>query len=68
MCWDLVNLSNCPLLSTNAMHKSSYTMSPPGNIILYVFDTLEVGMYVDGGAGDSLCHVSALDKVIHDLY
>lgn len=30
--------------------------------------TLEVGMYVDGGAGDSLCHVSALDKVIHDLY
>lgn len=40
MCWGLVNLSNCPLLPTNAisLHKNRYTVSSTGNIILNVFE------------------------------
>lgn len=33
-----------------------------------ILSTLEVEMCVDGGPGVSLCCVSALDKVIHDLF
>ncbi|RMC11459.1 hypothetical protein DUI87_11578 [Hirundo rustica rustica] len=69
MCRGLVNLSNCLLLPTNAIsiHKNIYTVSYTGNISLKFLSTLEVEMCVDGRPGDSLYHVSALDKVIHNL-